>query len=514
MSAAAAPAPPAGIDELRALTRDLLAHDAWPRERLARPPARTPAGDPAPRRQPPRRTTARSSARTPRRPDVDLASLPILRKETLVERFDDIVTDPRLRLADLEAHLAGPDAEQPYLGAYRAFSTSGTSGLRALVVYDRDDMATGIASSLRAVARQGVGPATRLVAIGSPDPLHLTRQLFAAFRAGRAGRAGADRRHTARRDGAARSTPTSPRRSRAIRRSAALLADEQLEGRLHIAPRILAFGSEPTTADILARLDAAWGVRPGERLRHDGGADRRGRARRRTPPSTSPRTSSCSRSSTPPASGPRRRRRRPDPRDEPREPDAAAHPLRDRRRRDGRARPRARPGAPTAASPPSRGAAATSSSCPASEAARSPSTRSGSGGRWPRSPTCASSSSAATAPRSSWRSSCARARRATCPAGCGPRSCASSRRRARSRRPSRSRRSPRSRARPARARSSSSSARRADAAGRRRPARQRTMRTVPASPSTSTVAVPDRAVAFRRRRRPGSRTRGRRPPSG
>ena len=34
MGAAAAPAPPAGIDELRALTRELLAHDAWPRERL------------------------------------------------------------------------------------------------------------------------------------------------------------------------------------------------------------------------------------------------------------------------------------------------------------------------------------------------------------------------------------------------------------------------------------------------------------------------------------------------
>jgi phenylacetate-coenzyme A ligase PaaK-like adenylate-forming protein len=43
---------------------------------------------------------------------------------------------------------------------------------------------------------------------------------------------------------------------------AALLADEQLEGRLDIAPRILAFGSEPITADIVGRVEAAWGVRP------------------------------------------------------------------------------------------------------------------------------------------------------------------------------------------------------------------------------------------------------------
>ncbi len=142
MSAAAAPAPPAGIDELRALTRDLLAHDAWPRERLLDH-----------QRERLRATLRHAVAASPyyrevlgpdaAAPDVDLASLPILPKETLVERFDDIVTDPRLRLADLEAHLAGPDAAQPYLGAYRAFSTSGTSGLRALVVYDRDDMADG-----------------------------------------------------------------------------------------------------------------------------------------------------------------------------------------------------------------------------------------------------------------------------------------------------------------------------------------------------------------------------------
>ena len=161
MSAAAAPAPPAGIDELRALTRDLLGHDTWPRERLL--------GHQAERLRATLRHAVTASPYYRKvlgpdaaAPDVDLASLPILRKETLVERFDDIVTDRRLHRADLEAHLAGPDADQPYLGAYRAFSTSGTSGLRALVVYDRDDMAAGIASSLRAVARQGVGPTTRV----------------------------------------------------------------------------------------------------------------------------------------------------------------------------------------------------------------------------------------------------------------------------------------------------------------------------------------------------------------
>src|SRR4051812_25486725 len=56
-----------------------------------------------------------------------LAELPTLGKQTLVERFDEIVTDPRLRLAAVQAHLAGPSAAQPLLD-HHVFSTSGSTG--------------------------------------------------------------------------------------------------------------------------------------------------------------------------------------------------------------------------------------------------------------------------------------------------------------------------------------------------------------------------------------------------
>jgi phenylacetate-CoA ligase len=260
MTATAPAAPSAEIDRLRALAAELLGHDGWSREQLlAHQRARLrDLLRHAATTSPYYRATLGDAAEDP---EPDLAALPVLTKETLVERFDEIVTDPRLRRADIDAHLAGPAAAEPYLGEYALFSTSGTTGLRGIVAYDRADMALGIAVSLRAMARQGITPATRLVAIGSPDSLHLSRRLFGVFQAGRKGvpslsvltpPADMVRALNAYQPEAIVGYPT----------VAALLADEQLEGRLDIAPRILAFGSEPVTEDIVRRVVAAWGVRP------------------------------------------------------------------------------------------------------------------------------------------------------------------------------------------------------------------------------------------------------------
>jgi phenylacetate-coenzyme A ligase PaaK-like adenylate-forming protein len=260
MTATAASAPPSEAERLRALAAQLLSHDAWTRERLL-----------AHQHERLRELLRHATAHSPyyretlgvgaTEPDVELAALPTLSKAAFVEHFDAIATDPQLRTAEIEAHLAGPHAAEPYLGRYSLFSTSGTSGLRGLMAYDAKDMALGIAVCLRTVMRQGVTPATRLVAIGSPDPLHLTRRVFSVFQAGREG-VPALSVHTP--------VPEMVRALNAYRPDAiigyptiaALLADEQLEGRLDIAPRILAFGSEPVTDDIVHRVSAAWGVRP------------------------------------------------------------------------------------------------------------------------------------------------------------------------------------------------------------------------------------------------------------
>ncbi len=76
--------------------------------------------------------------------DLDLAALPRLDKATMLENFDELVTDRRLTLAGVEQHLKeleGADSRtEPMLfGEHRVMASGGTSGRRGVFVYGRDD---------------------------------------------------------------------------------------------------------------------------------------------------------------------------------------------------------------------------------------------------------------------------------------------------------------------------------------------------------------------------------------
>jgi phenylacetate-coenzyme A ligase PaaK-like adenylate-forming protein len=185
---AAPSAPSAQAERLRALAGEQLARDRWSRDRLL-----------AYQGERLRALIAHAVAASPyyrevlgpdaASGDVPLQELPTLPKATLMDNFDRIVTEPGLRRADLEAHLAGPGADQPYLGRYRLFTTAGTTGLRGLFLEDADEFAVWIGTCLRGLACWGVGPATRLAGIGSPSPLHISNQVYAVLLAGQAGAA-------------------------------------------------------------------------------------------------------------------------------------------------------------------------------------------------------------------------------------------------------------------------------------------------------------------------------------
>ena len=244
---------------VQALTSELLSHDKWSRDQLIAHQERQLRSliAFAVQNSPYYRDAFGADAD---RGDVPLGELPTLPKTTLMEQWDRIVTDPELRLEQVEAHIAGPDAAQPFAGRYRVFSTAGTTGVRGTFVYGMSEFLYAIAPVLRTFARWELTPGSRIVGIGAPNPLHLSKQLFAALQSGPTD-APQLSVVTPIPDIVAALNEFQPEATLGYPTHAALLAEQQLSGNLKIAPRFVAVGSEVVGEDVVRRAEEAWGVR-------------------------------------------------------------------------------------------------------------------------------------------------------------------------------------------------------------------------------------------------------------
>ncbi len=81
--------------------------------------------------------------------EVVLDDLPIINKAMMMEKFDRFVTDPRLKLADLQTHVRQITRDEYYLGEYRVFTTSGSSGQKGVFVSNRREWSTALAGYFR-----------------------------------------------------------------------------------------------------------------------------------------------------------------------------------------------------------------------------------------------------------------------------------------------------------------------------------------------------------------------------
>jgi phenylacetate-CoA ligase len=247
------------LDRRRALCNEMVERDYWPRDRMR-----------AYQRQRLREIVEHAVAHSPYyrqvvgphiddAADIDLQRLPVLTKSTLMSEFDRIVADPRLRLADLEEHLAGAHARDLYLGEYRVVGSGGTTGQRGIVVYDQSAWDIAGASVLRLNAIQEISSGERVLGIGAPTPLHMTNRLFAELRAGRA-----DVPSLA----VTTPLPTLVEALNAYQPDVVItypslirqLADEQLAGRLRIAPRKLCSCAETLTRQVRDLAHRTWGA--------------------------------------------------------------------------------------------------------------------------------------------------------------------------------------------------------------------------------------------------------------
>jgi phenylacetate-CoA ligase len=243
---------------LLAMLGELLSHDAWPRERLLEHQrARLRALlEHAVTSSPWYREALGSDA-----PDAPLEELPTLSKAAMMEHFDQVVCDPRLRRREVEAHMEGRDPLGFHLDRYQVCGTSGSTGLRGVFVYTQRELDTFTAAIMRVAARAGVTGGMRMLGIGAPSPVAVTRRLFAGFTAG-----------TANLPRLSAVTPVDemvaalnayqPDALFGYPTIGGILAGEQLAGRLDISPRMGAFAGEALTADIRRRFEEAWGFQP------------------------------------------------------------------------------------------------------------------------------------------------------------------------------------------------------------------------------------------------------------
>jgi phenylacetate-coenzyme A ligase PaaK-like adenylate-forming protein len=191
-----------------------------------------------------------------------LHDLPVLTKAELIEHFDDLVTDRRLRLDDLLAHLAEVRSDVLYLGEYRPMATSGSSGRKTVFVYDRAGWRAVLTMFLRRSAWIGLRPSiprARLALIGGSAPTHMSRRGAQSLDVG-VHRLLPLAATSPLGDLVAALNRFQPDHVNAYPSTAGLLADEQLAGRLRLSLKGLTTSSETLSPALRDRLERAFGV--------------------------------------------------------------------------------------------------------------------------------------------------------------------------------------------------------------------------------------------------------------
>lgn len=191
--------------------------------------------------------------------DAPLEEFPLLTKSQLVANFDRIVTDRRLKLADIERHLAGEHAAELLFGQYRACATGGTTGVRAVMAYDQPAWEYAAANAIRSNGVAGVSPEARSVGIGAPTPQHLSCRFYNELRLGNPS---VPRLHVMMpmQEVVAALNEFQPDVISTYPSFIRLLAQEQLEGRLKISARQFNSVAEMLMPELRDLAQRAWGA--------------------------------------------------------------------------------------------------------------------------------------------------------------------------------------------------------------------------------------------------------------
>lgn len=197
--------------------------------------------------------------------DKPLQDLPVVTKKDLMANWDEVVTDRSLKLDELRGFIEGLDAPQLFRDRYIASTTSGSTGLKGVFAFDRDEWLWGVASHSRATSWAGarIGPLHRrrmavvsstkpwcksllvgasvdtpilpTLRLDSTEPLHVIVEELNAFQ---------------------------PDILIAYAETAHALALRQLTGALQISPQMVFASSEIFTERAREQIRKAWAIEP------------------------------------------------------------------------------------------------------------------------------------------------------------------------------------------------------------------------------------------------------------
>ena len=256
------------IDDVRAFTPEAVARLSWSRERVHEEQVRGL-----------RRVLSHAQRHSPfhaaRLGDVDaetfqledLAALPSMTKDNVMDSWDQLVTDRELRLevvtTHLDALLSGEKTNAYLPGKYYAAATGGSSGNRGVFLWDWETFVVTANIACRMEARHDLrepppGP-RRTAVICAGSYVHASRFLFPTM---------LDPEREAQVFPAGRSIPEliaglneyQPDRLVGYASIIQALCAEALDGRLKIRPRRISTNSEPLLDEARAAALEAWGI--------------------------------------------------------------------------------------------------------------------------------------------------------------------------------------------------------------------------------------------------------------
>jgi phenylacetate-coenzyme A ligase PaaK-like adenylate-forming protein len=180
----------------------------------------------------------------------------------MMEHFDELVTDRRISLEDIRAHMATLRGDERYLDRYWVNATSGSTGHPGTFLFNRAEWATVLASFARGQEWGGIKVDMRrrrkMAVVASTTPQHMSTRVGVTVRSpwiSTLRLAASEPLETIVQE----LNDWQPEILVAYASMARILSEEQHVGRLQISPTVIFTSSEVLTDETRRRVEEVWG---------------------------------------------------------------------------------------------------------------------------------------------------------------------------------------------------------------------------------------------------------------